>query len=102
MGVYVGGIIKQEGLVVYTEGYVCSCTPPCVCASVLNKVNKESFTKNVTFEQWPTRGEGLDFVDILVQESLFLTYFTFITIHQKVFISSIIRNQEGQASDESD
>jgi hypothetical protein len=51
MGVYVGGIIKQEGLVVYTEGYVCSCTPPCVCASVLNKVNKESFTKNVTFEQ---------------------------------------------------
>lgn len=58
--------------------------------------------RNVVFEPSAGKGEGLRSASILVGVSLFLMYFISITIHQKVFVRSIIRNQEGRASDESD
>lgn len=71
---------------------------------MLNKVDGEVFTKDVTFEQGPRKREGRRLVDISVWWYLFLICFTFVSIHQKekLLVICVIRRQEGPASDEDD
>lgn len=70
----------------------------CNCLSLNTdfKLSGHGLRETWNLSKWPRRGEGLSLVDILCVREPIFPFFTFITIHQKVFVSSIIRNQEGQ------
>lgn len=96
MGVSAVGKIRREGCGVCRSGILCA------HALMFVSINFKQSGKEGFISMWHLSNDLEEVRDGALQICLFLIYFAFITIHQEVFVSGIIRNQEGQASDERD